>query len=331
MIPLKKILIFEYITGGGLAGQTLPDTLIAEAELMLQALVTDLVDLPELEITVLRDARLQLLDAPVENLLINNAADQNYFWHDALTKTDAVWVIAPETDNVLETLCGEVEAAGVFLLNSSAEAIALTTSKSQTAKWLMEHDIPVVENQKAGLLPSRWVVKPDDGVGCEDIHLFSDQQIAASWLETKTDGREWVLQPWLEGEQLSFSLLCQQGEALILSVNRQYLVVQKGRLKLTACEVNALEILPEFCKLAEQVTKAIPGLWGYVGIDLLLTENGPVVVEINPRLTTSYVGLSKALDLNPAAMILSLLDQPLREMTVKNRSKCVRVDIADAA
>ncbi len=35
-------------------------------------------------------------------------------------------------------------------------------------------------------------------------------------------------------------------------------------------------------------------------------ESGPVVVEINPRLTTSYVGLRKSLSLNPAELILSI-------------------------
>lgn len=330
MSPIKKILIFEYITGGGLAGQQLPVALIVEAELMLQALVTDLVGLPELEITVLRDARLQALDA-VKNLLVENLEDKNLLWHEALMKTDAAWVIAPETDGVLAGLCREVEAAGVCSLNCSAEAIALTTSKSKTAKWLMEHDIPVVENQMTELPPARWVVKPDDGVGCEDIHLFPDQRTATNWLETKTDGREWILQPWLEGEQLSISLLCKQGEALILSVNRQHLVTREGGLKLTACEVNALEILPEFRQLAEQIVKLIPGLWAYIGIDLVLTSYGPVAVEINPRLTTSYAGLSEALGLNLAAMILSLLNQPISKIKINNSHVSVNVELPDAA
>jgi len=331
MSPLKKILIFEYITGGGLAGKQLPAALLAEAELMLQALVTDLVSLPGLEITVLRDLRLQALDAPVKNLFIKNTEDLDLFWHEALTKTDAVWVIAPETDGVLEALIREVEAADIHSLNSSAEAIALTASKSQTAKWLMEHDIPVVEKHTAELLPTRWVVKPDDGVGCEDINLFPDQRIATAWLETKTDGRKWILQPWLEGEHLSLSLLCKQGEALTLSANRQHLVTQEGGLKLTACEVNALEILPEYHQLAGQIAKTIPGLWGYVGIDLLLTAHGPVVVEINPRLTTSYAGLSRALGLNPAAMILSLINQPVGEITFDASPVSVHVELPDVA
>jgi len=56
------------------------------------------------------------------------------------------------------------------------------------------------------------------------------------------------------------------------------------------------------------VAQAIPGLWGYVGIDLVDTADGPQVIEINPRLTTSYCGLASALGINPAARVLALLD-----------------------
>jgi predicted ATP-grasp superfamily ATP-dependent carboligase len=45
-------------------------------------------------------------------------------------------------------------------------------------------------------------------------------------------------------------------------------------------------------------------LWGYVGVDLVLADAGPIVLEINPRLTTSYCGLRDALGINPAALVL---------------------------
>jgi predicted ATP-grasp superfamily ATP-dependent carboligase len=63
-----------------------------------------------------------------------------------------------------------------------------------------------------------------------------------------------------------------------------------------------------FEELADDVAKAIPGLWGYVGIDLILTSSGPVVLEVNPRLTTSYIGLRKSIGRNPAELVLSLLE-----------------------
>jgi predicted ATP-grasp superfamily ATP-dependent carboligase len=47
-------------------------------------------------------------------------------------------------------------------------------------------------------------------------------------------------------------------------------------------------------------------LFGYVGVDLIATDSCPVVLEINPRLTTSYVALKDALGANPAAQVLAL-------------------------
>jgi predicted ATP-grasp superfamily ATP-dependent carboligase len=55
---------------------------------------------------------------------------------------------------------------------------------------------------------------------------------------------------------------------------------------------------------AEEAGRAIPGLKGHVGIDLVLTEREAVVIEVNPRLTTSYVGIRKVLNQNVAALIL---------------------------
>ena len=37
--------IFEFITGGGLTGQDLPESLLIEAELMLQSLISELREL----------------------------------------------------------------------------------------------------------------------------------------------------------------------------------------------------------------------------------------------------------------------------------------------
>jgi tyramine---L-glutamate ligase len=54
------------------------------------------------------------------------------------------------------------------------------------------------------------------------------------------------------------------------------------------------------------VARALPGLAGYVGVDLMVGESGMTVLEINPRLTTSYVGMHAAIGDNPARMVLDL-------------------------
>ncbi len=63
--------------------------------------------------------------------------------------------------------------------------------------------------------------------------------------------------------------------------------------------------------LAQRVAEALPGLWGYVGVDFILSDAGAMVLEVNPRLTTSYVGRRKSIGANPAAWVLGLLDQTL--------------------
>ena len=47
----------------------------------------------------------------------------------------------------------------------------------------------------------------------------------------------------------------------------------------------------------------IPGLTGYVGVDLVLTEDSALLIEINPRLTTSYIALRQVTPVNLAKAI----------------------------
>jgi predicted ATP-grasp superfamily ATP-dependent carboligase len=51
-------------------------------------------------------------------------------------------------------------------------------------------------------------------------------------------------------------------------------------------------------ELARRAARALPKTTGYIGIDLVLGNDprasGDVVIEVNPRLTTSYVGLRAA-------------------------------------
>jgi predicted ATP-grasp superfamily ATP-dependent carboligase len=116
-----------------------------------------------------------------------------------------------------------------------------------------------------------------------------------------------VAQPWLEGEPWSLSLLCTGGEAHLLACNRQRLDWEAGELRLDSILVNAPPPAdPWIHRLGPAVAATIPGLRGYVGVDFLLGAHGPIVLEVNPRLTTSYCALPAALDRNVAALVLDL-------------------------
>ncbi|MEM4297884.1 MAG: ATP-grasp domain-containing protein, partial [Nitrososphaerota archaeon] len=49
-------------------------------------------------------------------------------------------------------------------------------------------------------------------------------------------------------------------------------------------------------------------LRGYVGIDLILADK-PLVVEVNPRLTVSYIGLSRVLEGGVARLMIKRLSR----------------------
>ena len=159
-------------------------------------------------------------------------------------------------------------------------------------------------------LPGPWVVKPDDGAGCDGLERLDGFVDAQARL--RSSGGRLVAQPWIDGEAWSLSLLCAGGRTCLLGCNRQRLTWRAGRLHLDRLMVNAQPPAdPRVGLLGADVAGAIPGLWGYVGVDFLLGAEGPLVIDVNPRLTTSYCGLPAALGRNVAAMVVSS-DAPIR-------------------
>ena len=97
----------------------------------------------------------------------------------------------------------------------------------------------------------------------------------------------------------------------MLSVNRQQIeICADGRLVYRGVAVNTMVASSPrhaaLARFAQQVAAAIPGLRGFVGIDLVWhAARGPVAIEVNPRVTCAYVGLSASLGRNLAAELLA--------------------------
>ena len=307
-VTTMRILVFEYVTGGGLLNEALPASLATEGDQMLRALVRDLAAIPRIEVVATRDDRLPVLDASVQEIRLNANDSFRQVWWCALDRVDAVWPIAPETGGVLERLCSDVLKAGKVLLNSPPASVNLAASKMRTLASLAEQGIPVVPAFTAqDFIPDSagcWVVKPDDGVGCEGLRVFDSLQ------QARQAARGGILQPYLTGLDLSLSLICHQGAAKLLSVNRQQIRRTGDTLTLETCAVSPdHECGGSFAQLASRIAQAMPGLWGYVGVDLLQCEQDIRVLEVNPRLTSSYVALSSSQQFNPARQVLELLEQ----------------------
>lgn len=299
-----RLFVCEFVTGGGLCGEALPPGLCREGDAMLQALVKDLLDLPHLYPVATRDGRLPPGDLPIDWVRLDAAAEVWPTWRRLCETADALLPIAPETGGALERLSRLAVAGGCRLLASAPDTLRLTASKAATAAHLQAHGIRAVPTGSAAAPPEGahgWVVKPDDGAGCEDTWLLRGRRELSAW-----QGRAgYVVQPFVPGRAASLSLLCRAGRARLLSSNRQEIAVEDGRFRHLGGRVGPAR--REHQDLANRVAAALPGLWGYVGVDLVETADGPVVLEINPRLTTSYVGLRAVLGANPAALVLALL------------------------
>lgn len=325
-----RVFVFEYVSGGGCADREMLAGLIGEGDLMLTAVVRDLLAVPGVEVVICRDAGLDPPPLAVEVHWVDG--DWYPVWRRCLNSADRVLPIAPETDGVLEALCREVVAAGKLLLNSRAEAVAVAASKQLTLERLAAEGLAVVPSWRADALPplpdGSLVVKPDQGVGCQGAHVVASESALHDVLRGRDDRGDWLVQRYLEGQAASLSILAGDDCACLLGRNIQRVVQMDDGFLLLGCEVNGLaEDQGELLDLAQGVCRAIPGLWGYVGVDLIVTADGPVVLEVNPRLTTSYVGLGRSLGHNPAALLLQLADEPSRLPARGLSGECVHIDL----
>jgi predicted ATP-grasp superfamily ATP-dependent carboligase len=330
---IKRIFVYEHVTGGGLADQALPASLLIEGSLMLEAMIDDLISLGGMEIVVTRDWRLGSLPEPVRTLYVGPGEDIEVVLRRGLNEADAIWPVAPESDGVLERVCHFATACGTVVIGSTPGAIHVSASKSATSDILARHGIAVVPTYRSPAdVPDEYeelVIKPDDGAGCVETLLFSRAEASAWW--SRHGSSRFVVQPYIAGEALSLSMLCAAGAVDIISCNTQRVRPVGGIFEFRGVVVNADPAGRQAYRgLASAIAGAIPGLWGYVGIDLIETSGGPVVVEINPRVTTSYAGLTRALGINTAARILAMRADGMKSLPPLPVGTRVEIETGDA-
>ncbi len=325
-----KILVFEYICGGGFCSEVLPDTLAKEGLLMLTSLLHDLILIEEHSITALIDSRfLNNFDSRIEIIPIEKETDLLATFKSALHFVDAVWLIAPETEQILFDFSQIVESSNKILLSSPSLAISQTADKWQSYQLLLYYSIPTIPTRiltkNSPHNSQQQVIKSRDGVGCENNFIVNSQKELISFITQFKQIDDYIIQPFIEGNNLSISALFKQGKAQLLCVNRQQIEIINQQFKLLGCEVNYQVELTPFQDLVNQIAIAFPKLWGYVGIDLIQQSQQLRVLEINPRLTSSYAGINAALGINVAAEVLKLLVFELEAFPQSNRSVWVNL------
>ena len=296
-----RVFMCEFETGGGVRREDLPAALSREGAMMRDALARDLSDIPGVELLTTHDDR--LAPPPLgQSVAVEAATDVWALWRRLAATADVAWVIAPEYGGALMRLTATVRSVCAIVIGPDDEAIRIAASQALTAERLLAAGVPTPVIWRPGAVPGDadgpFVIKPDDGAGCEQTFLV------AAAREANAAPADHVVQPFVAGQPGSLAMLRTGGHTRVLTANRQTIALEDGAFRFQGVSVAALDHRdPTLIALADDVVRALPGLSGLFGIDVMLGPGLPVVIEVNPRLTTAYAGLRRALGVNPVALV----------------------------
>ncbi len=277
---------------------------------MLRAVAEDAARVPGWSVTVLWDATLPPFGvAGIEVRSVRTPAEERDQFAELAAASDATFALAPESDGLLAARRRSVAAAGGRFVGPAAAAIDLCGDKLALSRHLADHGVPTIPARPfdAAACPENFgsdgmIVKPRHGAGCVETLRV---RTPAAWTAA-TAIEAGVVQPFVAGEPLSVAAIVSGRGIEIFPVGRQR-IVGTDRLGYEGGSIPAdTGRDAAVAAVARAAIEAMPGLSGWIGVDLILPPDGsPVVVEINPRLTTSYLGYRR---LTPANLAERLLD-----------------------
>ena len=324
-----RLLLYEWCCSGGLhgpdaaavAGDDSPAGLITEGRLMLEALADDAFQLAKCEVTLLTDSLLPAasklcLPVGVRRRKVAGGEELAALL-DTARDADAVILVAPETAGVLESRLSLLHTAGIGdrVIGGPKGFVATAADKHATCGQLAAAGVPVPAGRtlEAGeQLPVGFrlpaVIKARSSAGCDGLQL----------LHTATDFQPPAgparLEALVPGTPASLACLCGLGGITPLLPLEQ-LFDGEGMPTFRGLRPLAADLRPRAEQLAVRAVEALAlGTCsrprGWVGVDMLmgLRTDGrdDRVIEINPRLTTSFVGLRRG---QAGGLVRPLLEQ----------------------
>jgi hypothetical protein len=168
------------------------------------------------------------------------------------------------------------------VLNNDMRTMEKVTNKLWLAERLEELGIPHPRTYTEDEYEIRYplVAKPIFGGGGEGSFLVKTQR-------DLPEDDSFLLQAFIVGKPASVSLISTKEEALAVAVNEQLIgerwLGQRNRFGYCGNITPFLTTQDrKMCKIAEDLVLDL-GLIGSNGVDFVLTPDGPVVMEVNPR------------------------------------------------
>lgn len=316
-----KVLLYEHVSGGGSIHERMSSSSLSEGFAMLRGLVCDFKSAGH-DVLVLLDPRLVLFAPPLDADRVILVDDVRTALKEASEISDVSLIIAPETGMILPSMVGYVEGLGLHSMNCDANAIMKATDKASLYERMMAIGVCVPETVLCDVLDPEdavdagrrigfpVIIKPVNGAGCKGISIARDEEgMIASIAKVRMDPSEGgiLIQSFIEGISASVSLISNGKEAVAISLNRQMITLSSsgGTSSYDGGETPLDHPLKSRAfEVCERVIESFPGLRGYVGVDVILSTDEVYVIEVNARITSSYTGLRRVMNINIAQAIL---------------------------
>ncbi len=313
-----RVFVGEYICGGGMRRRptdAIEPSLRAEGAAMLAALSADVAKLADLSIPV--DPRI----CPSLPLGTYHEMDIKLplwgQWVRAAQGCDAAIVIAPESNGVLAKAVSMLRAGNINVIASTGEFLRAASDKLNTARIFSEAAVPHpvthmpldAKSMQRLMAFEKFIVKPRDGCGTQQIRLFDDLETAQA-----AGTEDYVLQGFVPGKPISVAAIIAGNEIVTLPAVSQDIALENCAYR-GGCGPLPDEEQRRAASLAQCAIAAMPSSpRGFIGFDIVLGEayGADVVIEVNARLTTSYVGLRHIVEGNLAARLLGLASGPVQ-------------------
>lgn len=324
-----RVLLHEWACAGGMAAgatahaATIAGPIAVEGLAMLSALVRDAARDAALEVTLLAaephaaairaaagragsEGRLRIRPVPAGGEIDVLCAEA--------ARAEWTVLVAPETDGLLADRVRAVRAAGGRVAGCGAGFIALAADKQATATALAAAGVPVPAGRSLGpgeTLPEGFhlpaVRKQRDGCGGDGLVVVRDRA------GMEPAARPERLEAFVAGLPVGVSCLCgPAGVVGLCPIVQRFSAGDRPRY-LGGESAASAGWRSRAVRLAERAVRAVgrsagDGAAGWVGVDMVLgtADDGrdDRVLEVNPRLTTSFVGLAAIAEGSLLALLL---------------------------
>ena len=326
-----SILVFEYFTASGEKDKCI----ISEAEALIFALLDDLKDFKK-DVVLNKSYENVIKDFDNVNPILIEGDIVDWLADNASQFSKAIFISA-ENNNNLYNITKILEENNVKTYTSSSEACFKSSDKSESYEALYDV-VPQPRTFRFKIDPKgywkraiehlyeKWqaedpltklkiIIKPLIGVDCEDIVVIEDiDDLTLDLDKIFVPGSRVIVQEFIEGTDVSVSLISDGKTAVPISLNEQFVELKDDKGTYLGGKLPfENKYKDEAFEIAKKAVESMEGLKGFVGVDLIINADekdiySVYLLEVNSRFTTPYVGLKEIACFNIGKTIVELID-----------------------